>query len=121
MNTDQTFVSNTVLIFGDNLGDRRLIAQFQSLSSFTNFNFIYYNLRQRLQKGFALFDDRTYFLALDQRTGQDQIVRDRRAYRQTGPVGSALTEPKPAEDGWLLETRAISARLTMVTNRLPSR
>ena len=82
VNTDQTFVSNTVLVFGDNLGDRRLIAVLQSLSSFTNFQFIYFNLRNRLQKGFALFDDRTYFLAFDQ--SQNQIERGRRAYRQTG-------------------------------------
>src|SRR6266581_4398227 len=69
VNTDQTFVSNTVLVFGDNLGDRRLIAEFQSLSSFTNFNFIYFNLTHRLQKGFSLFDDRTFFLGINQSTG----------------------------------------------------
>lgn len=82
INTDQTFVSNTVLIFGDNLGDRRFIAVFQSLASFTNFQFSYYDITKRLQKGITLFDDRTYFLALDQST--NNIVRDRRAYRQTG-------------------------------------
>jgi Tol biopolymer transport system component len=85
VNTDQTFVSNTVLIFGDNLGDRRLIAQFQSLSSFTNFNFIYFNLKHRLQTGFALFDDRTFFLGFDQSRGV--IERGRRIYRQTGALG----------------------------------
>lgn len=84
INTDQTFVSNTILIFGDNLGDRRFIAQLQSLSSFTNFDFIYYDLSKRLQKGIRLFDDRTYFLAFDQRLGQTVLVRDRRAYRTTG-------------------------------------
>ncbi|MEP6802291.1 MAG: hypothetical protein ABJC07_10160 [Acidobacteriota bacterium] len=90
VNTDQTFVSNTVLIFGDNLGDRRLYAIFQSLSSFTNFNFTYLDLSHRLQKGIQLFDDRTYFLAVDQRFGQDRLVRDRRAYRVTG--GMALLQ-----------------------------
>ena len=84
VNTDQTFVSNTVLIFGDNLGDRRFFAIFQSLSSFTNFDFIYLDLTHRLQKGIELFDDRTYFLAIDQTRGDTQIVRDRRAYRITG-------------------------------------
>jgi hypothetical protein len=87
VNTDQTFVSNTVLIFGDNLGDRRLIAQFQSLSSFTNFNFIYFNLKSRMQKGFALFDDRTFFLGFDQSRGV--LERGRRIYRQTGALGLA--------------------------------
>ena len=81
INTDQTFVSNTVLIFGDNLGDRRFYAIFQSLSSFTNFDFIYLDLTHRLQKGIELFDDRTYFLALNQ--NQDQIIR-RRTFRITG-------------------------------------
>ena len=81
INTDQTFVSNTVLIFGDNLGDRRFIAVFQSLASFTNFQFSYFDITRRLQKGITLFDDRTYFLALDQ---NQSITRDRRSYRQTG-------------------------------------
>ncbi len=84
VNTDQTFVSNTVLVFGDNLGDRRFIASLQSLSSFTNFQFIYFDLTRRLQKGITIFDNRTYFLAFDQRFGQETLVRDRRAYRQTG-------------------------------------
>jgi len=84
VNTDQTFVSNTVLVFGDNLGDRRFIASLQSLSSFTNFQFVYFDLTKRLQKGLTVFDDRTYFLAIDQSFGQDRVVRDRRAYRRTG-------------------------------------
>ena len=84
VNTDQTFVSNTVLVFGDNLGDRRFYAIFQSLSSFTNFDLTYLDISKRLQKGIELFDDRTYFLALDQRFGVDQLTRGRRAYRITG-------------------------------------
>jgi hypothetical protein len=87
VNTDQTFMSDTVLVFGDNLGDRRLIAQFQSLSSFTNFNFVYFNLKSRIQKGFALFDDRTFFLGFDQSRGT--LERGRRIYRQTGALALA--------------------------------
>ena len=81
VNTDQTFVSNTALIFGDNLGDRRFIAVFQSVSTFTNFLFSYYDLTKRLQKGITLFDQRTYFLALDPTTGD---ISTRRTFRQTG-------------------------------------
>jgi Tol biopolymer transport system component len=84
INTDQTFVSNTVLIFGDNLGDRRFIATLQSISSYTTFDFIYYDLSKRIQKGIELFDQRVYFLALDQSLGVDRVVRDRQAYRTTG-------------------------------------
>jgi Tol biopolymer transport system component len=82
INSDQTFVSNTVLIFGDNLGDRRFIAVFQSISSFTNFQFSYFDITKRLQKGITLFDERVYYLALDQST--NQVVRSQRVYRQTG-------------------------------------
>ncbi|HKF43035.1 MAG TPA: hypothetical protein VKG01_08050 [Thermoanaerobaculia bacterium] len=82
VNTDQTFVSDTVLIFGDNLGDRRFIAVLESVSSFTTFQLSYYDISKRLQKGVTLFDARTYFLAQDQSTGL--IVRDRRAQRSTG-------------------------------------
>jgi len=81
VNSDQTFVSNTALIFGDNLGDRRLIFVFQSLSTFTNFQFSYFNISKRLQKGITLFDDRTYFLTQDLVTGD---INQRRTSRQTG-------------------------------------
>jgi hypothetical protein len=87
VNTDQTFVSNTILIFGDNLGDRRFIASLQSLSTFTNFQFTYFNLTRRLQKGITLFDDRTYFLGIDER--DFTLERGRRAYRQTGALALA--------------------------------
>jgi hypothetical protein len=82
VNTDQTFVSDTVLIFGDNLGDRRLIFVLESISSFTTFQFSYYDISKRLQKGVTVFDARTYFLSEDTSTGQ--IVRDRRSQRSTG-------------------------------------
>lgn len=84
VNTDQTFVSNSILVFGDNLGDRRLFAVFQSLSSYTNFDFTYLDISKRLQKGVELFDNREYYLALDQSLGFDRLVRDRRAFRITG-------------------------------------
>jgi hypothetical protein len=84
VNTDQTFVSNTILVFGDNLGDRRFYAIIESLSSYTNINFTYLDISKRLQKGIQLFDDRTYYLATDQTGGVDQLTRGRRAYRITG-------------------------------------
>jgi Tol biopolymer transport system component len=82
VNSDQTFVSDTTLIFGDNLGDRRLIFVLESVSTFTTFQFGYFDISKRLQKGVLLFDARTYFLSEDFSTGQ--IVRDRRTQRSTG-------------------------------------
>jgi len=82
LGSDQTFLTNTILTFGDNLGDRLFIAQLQSVSSFTNISLQYINLGRRLQKGAEAFDQRYYFLALDNNTGQ--VVRSRLGYRFTG-------------------------------------
>jgi WD40 repeat protein len=82
LGTDQTFLTNTILTFGDNLGDRRVIAALQSVSSFTNISLQYIDLGRRLQKGAEAFDQRYYFLALNNTTGQ--VVRTRLGYRFTG-------------------------------------
>ncbi len=84
VNTDQTFYSDTVLIFGDNLGDRRFIAVLESLSNFTQFNFAYYDLSRRLQKGIEVFDNRTYYVAFQEVGGITQLQRTRQAARYTG-------------------------------------
>src|SRR5438445_494315 len=84
VNTDQTFVSNTILVFGDNLGDRRFVAAVQSLSSYTNIFLQYVDLSKRLQKGFALFDDRQYYIGMDNSFGFVRAVRASRIYRETG-------------------------------------
>jgi Tol biopolymer transport system component len=80
VNTDQTFVSNTVLVFGDNLGDRRFVGVLQSVSSFTNIDLSYYDLSHRLTRGVELFDNRSYFVTLN----PDGTTTSRQDYRQTG-------------------------------------
>lgn len=80
--SDQTFLSNTILTFGDNLGDRQFVAALQTVSSFTNVQFQFTNLAHRLQYGAEAFDQRYYFLAIDNTTGQ--VVRSRLGYRFTG-------------------------------------
>ncbi len=87
VNTDQTLLSNTILIFGDNLGDRRFVASLQSISTYTNIFLQYLDLTKRLQKGIALFDDREYYQALDTSFGIDRGVRSRRFFRETGGAG----------------------------------
>jgi hypothetical protein len=84
VNTDQTFVSDTILIFGDNLGDRRFIAQLFSVSTYTDFRFTYYDMEKRLQKGVTIFDSRSYFYgdSIDPATGLP--TRGRLAQRYTG-------------------------------------
>ena len=79
--SDQQFLSNTYLIFGDNLGDRRFTFVLQSISSFTNIYAQYLDQSRRLSKGVEAFDSRQYFLAVD---NSGQIQRTRLAYRFTG-------------------------------------
>lgn len=87
INTDNTFVTDTVLVFGDNMGDRRFIAILQSVSTYTNFQFSYYDIGKRLQKGVTVFDNRGYFAGgVDPSTGF--LTRGQLAYRYTG--GSLL-------------------------------
>jgi hypothetical protein len=84
VNTDQTFYSDTVLIFGDNLGDRRFYAIIQSLSSYTVFDFSYWNISRRLQWGIRAFDQRTYYLGVGELGGQPTVERVKQAARYTG-------------------------------------
>jgi WD40-like Beta Propeller Repeat len=79
--SDQQFLSNTYLIFGDNLGDRRFTFVLQSISSFTNIYAQYVDQSRRLSKGVEAFDSRQYFLAVD---ANGQVQRTRLGYRFTG-------------------------------------
>lgn len=85
VNSDQTFVANTYISLTDYLGDRRLLATFSSISTFSNFAVAYANIAHRTQWEVAAFDNRTFYIAQDQSTGQ--IVRGRAAYEETGATG----------------------------------
>lgn len=82
INTDQTFVTNTVLVFGDNLGDRRFIANLISISTYTDFRFTYADIGKRFQKGVTVYDSRSFFTTVNQVTGQ--LNRTQQAERYTG-------------------------------------
>jgi hypothetical protein len=84
VNTDGTLVSDSTLIFSDNLGDRRGIVNFQSISSYTDIRLAYFDLSHRLQYGATLFDTREYYIGVSQSTGLFQ--RDRRFLRETGAL-----------------------------------
>ncbi len=62
--SDGQFLSNTILTFGDDLGDRRLQAIVQTVSGYTNVNLSYADLSQRLQKGIEAFYYRLYYYVL---------------------------------------------------------
>lgn len=86
-NSDGTVVSNSTLVFSDNLGDRRFVVNLQSVSSYTDFHLIYFNLQHRLQYGATIYDTREYFIGVSSQTGF--LTRDRRFLRETGILGLA--------------------------------
>lgn len=85
VSSDQTFISRSRIYMSDLLGDRRLILELDSISTFTNFDFLYLDLRKRWTWGVRLFDNRTYFVAPDFQ--EERFERVRELYSQTGLLG----------------------------------
>lgn len=88
VSSDQLFVSRSVIYMSDMLGDRRFIASLDSVSSFSNFDFLYFDLHKRLNWGVRLYDNRSFFTAqnTDQTRGgfNDRV---KQTYRETGLMG----------------------------------
>lgn len=82
--SDQLFVSRTTVFMSDMLGGRRFIASVDSVASFSNFDFLYLDMRQRTSWGARLFDNRSFYVTQDQQTGD---INRRQAYRETGLMG----------------------------------
>ena len=85
--SDQTFLSNSYIVLGDNLGDRKVIASIQSVSSFVDYELTYLDLSKRLSKGISGFYNAYYFIAQNQNTGE--IVRTRNPYKFIGGTAFA--------------------------------
>ncbi|HWS70579.1 MAG TPA: BamA/TamA family outer membrane protein, partial [Thermoanaerobaculia bacterium] len=85
VSSDQLFVSRSVIYMSDMLGDRRFVAALDSVSSFSNFDFLYFDLHKRLNWGVRLFDNRSFFTVPDQETGRSERIKQ--DYRQTGVMG----------------------------------
>ena len=83
--SDNLLVSRSVIYMSDMLGDRRFIASLDSVSSFSNFDFLYLDLRNRTNWGFRVFDSRTFFTTLS--TSNDFTIDRRQLYRETGAIG----------------------------------
>jgi len=69
----------------DMLGNRRFVAALDSVSSFSNFDFIYEDLHRRWNWGVRLFDNRSFFNALNE--SGNFLERGRQQYRETGLIG----------------------------------
>ncbi|HUP50424.1 MAG TPA: BamA/TamA family outer membrane protein [Thermoanaerobaculia bacterium] len=83
--SDQIPVSRSTIYMSDMLGNRRFIASLDSVSSFSNFDFLYLDLQRRMNWGLRLFDNRSFFTAVDQQ--RLELQRIKQAYRETGALG----------------------------------
>jgi Tol biopolymer transport system component len=83
--SDQLFVSQSVLYMSDMLGNRRFIASLNSVSSFSDFDFLYLDLHRRWNWGVRLYDNRSFFNAIDQNS--NRVQRGQQDYRETGLLG----------------------------------
>jgi Tol biopolymer transport system component len=82
--SDQLFVSRSTIFMSDMLGNRRFIASLDSVSTFSNFDFLYLDMHRRLNWGGRVFDNRSFFITQDPET----FEFDRQQfYRETGAVG----------------------------------
>ncbi len=83
--SDNLLVSRSVIYMSDMLGDRRFIASLDSVSSFSNFDFLYLDLHNRTNWGFRVFDSRSFYSTL---ASPDAVTLDRhQLYRETGAIG----------------------------------
>lgn len=86
VSSDQLFISRTTVWMSDMLGNRRFIASLDSVSTFSNFDFIYLDMQRRLNWGARLFDNRSFYLTLDPEDGR---LDRRQGYRETGALALA--------------------------------
>ena len=84
VSSDQLFVSRSTIYMSDMLGNRRFIASLDSVSSFSNFDFLYFDMQRRLNWGVRVFDNRSFYTAPNY--GDDQLISRKQAYRETGAV-----------------------------------
>jgi Tol biopolymer transport system component len=84
VSSDQLFVSRTTIFMSDMLGGRRFIASLDSVASFSNFDFLYLDMRRRTSWGVRLFDNRSFFVTQDIQSGD---IDRRQLYRETGLMG----------------------------------
>lgn len=82
--SDQLFVSRSTIWMSDMLGNRRFVASLDSVSTFSNFDFIYLDMQRRLNWGARLFDDRSFYFVPNEEFTE---LNRRQFYRQTGFLG----------------------------------
>src|SRR5262249_55256666 len=87
---DGTVLSNAQIMLSDLLGDHRMFFDFQSVSTFSNFNYAYLNLKNRWNWAVTATDYRDFYVVSNGFTGQS--FRTRQFSRFTG-AGAEISYP----------------------------
>jgi hypothetical protein len=85
---DQTFIAQIGFEFANFLGDRRIIALFESIESFQNFDVFYVDNTRRLGKVVRIFDNRDFYVGFDSSRGDFRRLDS--ALKLTGLTGSVV-------------------------------
>ena len=85
VSSDQLLVSRSTIYMSDMLGNRRFIASLDSVSSFSNFDFLYFDLQRRTNWGFRVFDNRSFYATPS--TSSASLFERHQLYRETGAIG----------------------------------
>ena len=86
VSSDQSFIASLGISFTDYLGDRRIVAYFQSVDSFRNFDIAYVNQRKRLQKMYRLYDRADFFVFQN----RNLDIERQQLYAETGLEASLV-------------------------------
>ena len=85
---NQTYAGRILLIFSDNLGDKRILADISSVESFSNYDIVYADFSRRIQWQARLFDERLYYL--EPNFSEGRLERVGKAQQFTGAIGSIV-------------------------------
>lgn len=83
--SDQLLVSQSTIYMSDMLGNRRFIASFDSVSSFSTFDLLYFDMQHRTNWGVRAFDQREFYITAVNATGS--LFSRHQLYRESGAMG----------------------------------
>lgn len=83
VDNDGTVLGAIILQFSDTVGDRQLLAFFQSVYRFTDFDVLFMDSSRRLTWMLRLYDDRSYFVRVSR---EGDLIRDA-LYAESGLMG----------------------------------
>jgi len=89
---ESNFLSRTYLSLSDQYGDRRFIFAMDSVRNYANLTAAFINMEKRIQWGGRIFDNRYYYVTVDNPASPEPTFDRERVYRSTG-IAALATYP----------------------------